>query len=83
MSSSNGSVKAILYALGANGGIAVAKFSAAMYTASSVMLAESIHSLADCTNQVFLLLGLKQAKRDPQDRARTTVSQMVSRDAAI
>jgi cation diffusion facilitator family transporter len=32
------------------------------------MLAEAIHSLADCTNQVFLLVGLKEAKR-PADEA--------------
>ena len=59
----DGSVKAIFYALGANGGIAVAKFSAALYTGSGAMLAESIHSLADCTNQIFLLLGLKEARK--------------------
>ncbi|MFZ6649567.1 cation diffusion facilitator family transporter [Undibacterium sp. TJN25] len=66
MSSNNeGSTKAIFYALGANGGIAVAKFGAAAFTGSGAMLAEAIHSLADCVNQVFLLLGLKEAKRPP------------------
>ena len=58
-----GSTRAIFYALGANGGIAIAKFSAALLTGSGAMLAEAIHSLADCTNQVFLLIGLKEAKR--------------------
>lgn len=59
----SGSVKAILYALGANAGIAVAKFGAAFYTGSGSMLAEAIHSSADCANQGLLLLGMKQAQR--------------------
>ncbi|MFZ6741589.1 cation diffusion facilitator family transporter [Undibacterium sp. JH2W] len=62
---SEGSTKAIFYALGANGGIALAKFGAAMFTASGAMLAEAIHSTADCINQIFLLIGLKEAKRAP------------------
>jgi len=62
-SHSNGPIKAIFYALGANGGIALAKFGAALYTGSGAMLAEAIHSLSDCANQVFLLLGLREAKK--------------------
>ena len=64
-SPSEGSVKAILYALGANGGIAACKFAASLYTGSNTLMAEAIHSLADCTNQVFLLFGLREAKRPP------------------
>lgn len=67
-SHSDSSTKAIFYALGANGGIAIAKFSAALYTGSGAMLAEAIHSLADCANQVFLLIGLKEAKK-PADES--------------
>jgi cation diffusion facilitator family transporter len=66
-SSSESSTKAIFYALGANGGIALAKFGAALFTGSGAMLAEAIHSLADCANQVFLLIGLKQAKKPADD----------------
>lgn len=66
-SGSEGSTRAIFYALGANGGIAAAKFTAALITGSGAMLAEAIHSLADCTNQVFLLVGLKQARRAPDE----------------
>jgi cation diffusion facilitator family transporter len=58
-----GPVRAILYALGANAGIAVTKFGAAAYTGSGAMLAEAIHSLADCANQLLLLLGMRQARR--------------------
>lgn len=60
---SEGSTKAILYALGANFGIAVAKFGAAWGTNSGSMLAEAIHSTADCVNQLLLLLGMKEAQR--------------------
>ncbi|MEZ5613859.1 MAG: cation diffusion facilitator family transporter [Rhodocyclaceae bacterium] len=58
-----GSVRAILYALGANFGIAVSKFGAAWWTNSGSMLAEAIHSTADCVNQLLLLFGMKEAKR--------------------
>ena len=42
------SLKAVLYALGANGGIALAKAIAAFFTDSGAMLAEAVHSFADC-----------------------------------
>jgi len=57
-----GPLRAILYALGANAGIAITKFAAAAYTGSGAMLAEAIHSLADCANQLLLLLGMRQAR---------------------
>jgi len=57
------SARAILYAFIANLGIALAKLAAALFTKSGSMLAESIHSFADCGNQVLLYVGLKQAQR--------------------
>jgi len=57
--------KAVVYALGANGAIAVTKYVAAALTGSSSMLAEAVHSTADCGNQVLLLLGLKRSKLPP------------------
>ncbi len=60
-----GSLRAILYALGANFGIAAAKFAAALWTGSGSMLAEAIHSTADCGNQILLLVGMRQARRPP------------------
>ena len=61
----SGSTKAIVAALIANFGIAIAKFVGYAVTGSSSMLAEAIHSVADTTNQGLLLLGghksLKQA----------------------
>lgn len=61
--SSGGSSKAIVAALGANAGIAVAKFVGFLVTGSSSMLAESVHSLADTSNQGLLLLGKKQSRK--------------------
>lgn len=53
----------VLIALGANVGIAVAKFAAATWTNSSAMLSEAIHSLVDTSNQALLLLGLRRSQR--------------------
>jgi len=61
--SAAGGTKAILAALLANAGIAVTKFVAFLLTGSSSMLAESIHSVADTSNQGLLLLGGRRAKR--------------------
>jgi len=54
---------AVLGALFANGLIVILKFAAAGVTGSSGMMAEALHSVADTTNQVFLLLGLRFFKR--------------------
>ncbi|MDI2032118.1 cation diffusion facilitator family transporter [Saccharopolyspora sp. TS4A08] len=61
--SAGGGTKAILAALAANAGIAVAKFGGFLFTGSSSMLAESVHSLADTSNQGLLLLGQKTSQR--------------------
>jgi cation diffusion facilitator family transporter len=58
-----GGTTAILAALGANLGIALAKFVAFVVTGASSMLAEAIHSLADSANQVLLLVGGRRAGR--------------------
>ncbi|HEX8557323.1 MAG TPA: cation diffusion facilitator family transporter [Pyrinomonadaceae bacterium] len=58
----------MLGALFANGLITVLKFMAAVMTGSSGMMAESLHSLADTTNQVFLLLGLRFYRRPASEK---------------
>jgi len=65
MSHQADSLKSIFFALGANAAIAAAKLFAAVHTGSNSMLAEAIHSFADCGNQGLLILGLKRAKRPP------------------
>ncbi|MBB5852717.1 cation diffusion facilitator family transporter [Amycolatopsis umgeniensis] len=61
--SAGGGTKAIIAALVANAGIAAAKFTGFLITGSSSMLAESVHSLADTSNQGLLLLGQKTSQR--------------------
>ena len=62
--STEGSTKAILAALFANAGIAAAKFVGFLITGSSSMLAESVHSVADTSNQGLLLFGQRQARKE-------------------
>ena len=62
------SAKAILYAFLANLGIAIAKSGAAIYTGSGSMLAEAIHSFADCGNQILLFIGLKQSDKPADEK---------------
>lgn len=51
--------------MGANLAIAVSKLAAAFFTGSGAMMAESIHSFADCGNQLLLLIGIRKAKHPP------------------
>jgi cation diffusion facilitator family transporter len=65
MSGKADSLKTIFYALGANFAIFVSKLVAALLTGSGSMLAEAVHSLADCANQGLLLIGMRNARRAP------------------
>ena len=59
------SLRTIFYALGANFAIFLAKLGAAIVTHSGAMAAEAVHSLADCANQILLLIGMRSAKAPP------------------
>lgn len=60
-----GSTGHIIQSLLLNLAIAAAKGVAAVITGSGAMLAETIHSAADCGNQALLLLGIRQTRRAP------------------
>ncbi len=66
MSASEG-LRAVIAALLANLGIAVSKLVAYFFTGSASMLSEGIHSIADSGNQVLLLIGRTQARRQATD----------------
>lgn len=63
------SSKTFIYiALLADLGIAVTKFIAAAFTASSAMISEGIHSIIDSVNQVLLLFGIRLSKKKPDSK---------------
>jgi cation diffusion facilitator family transporter len=59
------SQRAVLVALLANLGIAIAKLVAFAVTGAAALLAESIHSVADAGNEALLALGSRRAQKAP------------------
>ena len=64
----SGSTHIVMIALAANGAIAVAKFVAFVWTGSSAMLSEAVHSVADTSNQGLLLYGQRRASKPADAR---------------
>ena len=65
---SHGSTSEVIKSLVVNVAIAVAKGVAAVISGSGAMLAETLHSFADCGNQVLLLVGARSAQRPADDK---------------
>jgi cation diffusion facilitator family transporter len=61
--SASGSKKVVYAALIGNSLISITKFTASIYTGSSAMLSEGIHSLVDTGNQGLILYGMARAKK--------------------
>lgn len=59
------SLRVVVAALAGNLLIAISKFAAAFVTGSMATLAEAVHSVADCANQVLLMVGLRRSERPP------------------
>ncbi len=57
--------RTVLVALAANALVTVAKLAGGLLSGSAAMLAETAHSLADTSNQVFLLVSIGLASREP------------------
>ncbi len=62
------SKRAVVAALAGNVGLAVLKGVAAAMTGSAAMFAETLHSIADSGNEVLLFLGMRLARRPPDER---------------
>ncbi len=66
MSRNEGSSKRTVYAaLIGNILVAVTKAAAAVWTGSSAMMSEAVHSCVDTGNEVLLLYGMRQSRRRP------------------
>lgn len=57
------SPKAVYAAIAGNVAIALTKFAAALFTGSSALLAEGVHSLVDTGNGALLLLGVRLSRK--------------------
>ena len=68
MASASSSKFVIYAALAGNLLVAVTKFAAAIWTGSSAMLSEGVHSLVDTVNQGLMLYGIRRAAIPPDEQ---------------
>ena len=69
MATASASSRKVIYAaLLGNFLVAVTKFGASLFTGSSAMMSEAVHSLVDTGNEVLLLYGLRRAALPPDAR---------------
>jgi len=65
--SRDGSLTSVFAALAANTLIAIAKGVAAALTGSAALFAETLHTIADAGNEVFLYIAIRRSARDPDE----------------
>lgn len=65
MAAHTSSAKVVHAALIGNVLVAATKLFAALWTGSSAMMSEAVHSFVDCGNELLLLYGLRRAARAP------------------
>lgn len=65
--SNHSSKKAVITALSGNLLISLSKYVVAFFTGSAGMIAEAVHSTADCLNQIFLLIGAKRSAKEKDE----------------
>ena len=68
MAAEEESTLTVVVAMLANLGIAIAKGVAGLVSGSAAMLSEAVHSLADTTNQVLLLVAVKRSAKVADER---------------
>ena len=64
-STAHASRRTVLIALAANAVVTVTKLAGGLVSGSAALLAEAAHSVADTTNQGFLLVSISLSERDP------------------
>src|SRR5579884_3806544 len=59
--------RAVYSALNGNSAVALSKLTAAVFTRSSAMLSEGLHSAVDTANEALLLLGRRRSRLPPDE----------------
>jgi len=67
MATGSASRKVIYAALAGNLLIALTKFAASLWTGSSAMMSEGVHSVVDTSNQILLLYGISRSSKPPDE----------------
>lgn len=62
-----GTKKVIYAALIGNLLVAITKFAAALFTGSSAMFSEAVHSMVDTSNELVLIYGVRRGTRPPDE----------------
>jgi len=76
------SLTSVFAALAANTAIAIAKGVAAALTGSAALFAETLHTVADAGNEVFLYVAIRRSERAPDRATRWATARSAGTGAA-